>query len=152
MEYIVSYDGCRNSRNRWSSRFTYMHDDRWTPPTKASQWCGIFMFSLICAWTNGAANNRGTGDFRCNRAHYDVTVMRKGILYCIYCYYSDKWIMRFQGRDPRVPTFPLAIENNDLWNTFNLCYLCFIYTSFKSIEISLHHYCDLHALTGCFCW
>ena len=33
------------------------------------------MFSLIWAWTNGWVNNRNTGDFRCNRAHYDVTVM-----------------------------------------------------------------------------
>ena len=33
------------------------------------------IFSLICAWTNSWANNRDTGDSRCHRSHYDVTVM-----------------------------------------------------------------------------
>ena len=35
------------------------------------------MFSLLCAWTNGWANNRDAGDMRAkhHRAHYDVTVM-----------------------------------------------------------------------------
>ena len=40
------------------------------------QWCGALMFSLICAWTNGWANNRDAGDLRCHRAHYDVPVMK----------------------------------------------------------------------------
>ena len=39
------------------------------------QWHGALMFYLICAWTNGWANNRDAGDLRCHRAHYDVTVM-----------------------------------------------------------------------------
>ena len=34
------------------------------------------MFSLICPWTNGWANNRGASDLKRHRAHYDVTVMR----------------------------------------------------------------------------
>ena len=45
----------------------------WIPLTKASDaelWC-----FFICAWTNGWVNNRGAGDLRRNRAHYDVTVM-----------------------------------------------------------------------------
>ena len=40
------------------------------------QWRGTLKFALICAWTNGWANNLDTGDLRCHRAHYDVTVMR----------------------------------------------------------------------------
>ena len=28
------------------------------------QWRGTLMFSLICPWTNGSANNRDAGDFR----------------------------------------------------------------------------------------
>ena len=32
------------------------------------------MFSLICTWTNGWANNQDAGDWRRNRTHYDVTV------------------------------------------------------------------------------
>ena len=39
------------------------------------QWRGALMFLLVCAWTNGSANNRDASDLRRNRAHYDVTVM-----------------------------------------------------------------------------
>ena len=39
------------------------------------QWRGALMFSVICAWTNGWANTRYTGDLRRHRAHYDVTAM-----------------------------------------------------------------------------
>ena len=39
------------------------------------QWRGALMFSLICAWTNGCANNLDAGDLTCHRACYDVTVM-----------------------------------------------------------------------------
>ena len=34
-----------------------------------------FDVSLICAWTNGWANNRDAGNLRHRRAHYEVTVM-----------------------------------------------------------------------------
>ena len=39
------------------------------------QWRGALMLSLICTWTNGWVNNRGTGDFRRHRPHYNFTVM-----------------------------------------------------------------------------
>ena len=39
------------------------------------QWRGALMFSLICAWTNGGANNRNAGDLRHHRVCYDATVM-----------------------------------------------------------------------------
>ena len=39
------------------------------------QWRGALMSSLICAWTNGWANNADAGDLRRYRAHYDVTVV-----------------------------------------------------------------------------
>ena len=39
------------------------------------QWCGAWMFSIICALTNGWENHRDAGDLRRHRAHYDVTVM-----------------------------------------------------------------------------
>ena len=39
------------------------------------QWRGALMFSLICAWTNIAANNRNNGDLRCYCVHYVVTLM-----------------------------------------------------------------------------
>ena len=34
------------------------------------------MFSLICAWTNGWANNRDAGNLRRHRAHYGVIVTK----------------------------------------------------------------------------
>ena len=39
------------------------------------QWRGALMFSLICVWINGWANNREAGDLRHYRTHYDVIVM-----------------------------------------------------------------------------
>ena len=39
------------------------------------QWRGALMFSLIYAWINNRVNNRGAGDLRRYRAHYDVIVM-----------------------------------------------------------------------------
>ena len=43
------------------------------------QWRGVWMFSLICAWTNDWGNNRDTGDLRRHRAYYDVTVMSRSL-------------------------------------------------------------------------
>ena len=48
---------------------------RWIPRTKAMQWHGALMFSLICAWINTWANNGEAGDLSRHRAHYDVIVM-----------------------------------------------------------------------------
>ena len=48
---------------------------RWIPLTKAMQWCGALMFSLICTWTNSWVNNGDAGDWRRHRAHYDVIAM-----------------------------------------------------------------------------
>ena len=49
----------------------------WSPVNspRKGPWRGALMFSLICTWTNGWANNRGAGDLRNQRAHYDVIVM-----------------------------------------------------------------------------
>ena len=55
-----------------------IHWWRVDPPHKG-QWRGALMFSLICVWTNGWANNRDAGDLRHHRAHYDATVIN-----CIY--------------------------------------------------------------------
>ena len=39
------------------------------------QWHRALVFPLICAWTNGWANNRDADDLRRHRAHYDAIVM-----------------------------------------------------------------------------
>ena len=51
-----------------------IHRSQLDSPHKG-QWRGALMFSLICAWTNGWANNQDVGDLRRHRARYDVTVM-----------------------------------------------------------------------------
>ena len=45
------------------------------------QWRRALLFSLICAWTNGWANNRYAGDLTHHRAHYDVVVMCVNVCY-----------------------------------------------------------------------
>ena len=49
-------------------------DHRWIPLTRDSVVASL-MFSLICAWTIGWANDRDAGDLRRYRAHYDVHVI-----------------------------------------------------------------------------
>ena len=39
------------------------------------RWRGAYMFSLVCVWTNGWANNRDAGNLRGHHVHYGVTVM-----------------------------------------------------------------------------
>ena len=39
------------------------------------QWHGVLMFSLICTWINGWANNWDAGDLRCHHTHYDITAI-----------------------------------------------------------------------------
>ena len=43
------------------------------------QLSGALMFSLICVWINGWANNREAGDLRRYCAHYDVIVMKNDV-------------------------------------------------------------------------
>ena len=45
------------------------------------QWRGALIFSLICAWIKSWVNNRGAGDLRRHRAHYDVIVVQCVIQY-----------------------------------------------------------------------
>ena len=47
-------------------------DDQWI---HKGQWRWALTLSLICAWSNGWANNRDTGDLKRHRAHYVATVM-----------------------------------------------------------------------------
>ena len=44
------------------------------PPTKASD-AKFWFFLWFAPWINGWVNNRGAGDLRLLRAHYDVIVM-----------------------------------------------------------------------------
>ena len=44
------------------------------------QWRGALVFSLICGWSYGRADNRDPGDLS-NRARYDATVMKCLLLF-----------------------------------------------------------------------
>ena len=55
-------------------------------------WCWALMFSLICAWINGWVNNREAGDLRCNRAHYDITVIELDCACAIWCTHFVPWV------------------------------------------------------------
>ena len=76
------------------------------------QWRGALMFSLICVWASGWANNRDAGDLRHHRAHYDVTVMPlPTLLHRLICYTQQRPIIT-QGAcppPPPPPPPPLAI-------------------------------------------
>ena len=44
------------------------------------QWSGALMFSLICAWTNNWAHNRGVSNLRCHQTHNDVIIIGKSMM------------------------------------------------------------------------
>ena len=50
------------------------------------QWRGALMFSLVCAWINGWANDREASDLKRHLAHYDVTVMNTMMLVVVVIY------------------------------------------------------------------
>ena len=67
-------------------------DHPWIPLHKC-QWRGALMFSLICAWTNGWANNWDAGDLRRHLAHYVAIVM--GVAFTSILKKNDRVIKRF---------------------------------------------------------
>ena len=102
------------------------------------QWRWALMFSLICAWTNGWANNRGAGDFRRHRAHYEVTVI-----------FLSTTIARIISRIDRFYEMLLlfAMENKNVAIQNVTCYWsCYIYAleyryvsiKAKSLKFQMH--------------
>ena len=64
------------------------------------QWRGALMFSLICAWINGLANNRDGGHLGRQRAHYDVTVMylfHHWLWWWLFAWFSLRNSLHFDG-------------------------------------------------------
>ena len=71
------------------------------------QWRGALMFSLIPAWINGWANNREAGDFRRNRAHYDVIVIISRTM-------TDGSVSSLgldESNSPTIPNYPRASKS-----------------------------------------
>ena len=71
---IMWYTGIPAQRKYWPF-VRGIHRSPVNYPHKANDAHGALMLSLICAWTNGWANNRDAGNLRQHPAHYDVTVM-----------------------------------------------------------------------------
>ena len=77
------------------------------------QWRGALVFSLICAWINGWANNRDTGDLRRHSAHYDgsslfvtpipdATAMLTLERITIFCFWAEANISSFKDGSPDI--------------------------------------------------
>ena len=60
-----------------------------------SLWRWNLMFSLICAWTNGWASNRGTGDLRHHRTLYDVLSCSYSLY--VFVYWPFKSVPLYPG-------------------------------------------------------
>ena len=76
------------------------------------QWRGALMFSLIFAWTNDWVNNRGAGDLRRHRAHYDVIVMILEVgSFCIELIFSlNKLVLRHRACLRNYKTTPMGAD------------------------------------------
>ena len=94
LELLISVNHCNLFENRMPADFIHLHDGvikwkhfpRYWPFVRGihrsavnsphkGQSCRTLIFSLICAWINGWINNRGAGDLRRHRTHYDATLM-----------------------------------------------------------------------------
>ena len=61
---------------------------------------GALMFSFICVWKSGLANNREAGDLKRHHAHYDAIVMNWYRLLCICVW--NQWSFAFSEK--KIPT------------------------------------------------
>ena len=99
----------RNNYKLHNDAIKWKHFPRYWPFVRSpqkGQWRGALMFSLICAWTNGWANNRDAGDLRFHCAHYDVTAMElrswTGIRWYTYqCVSRWQWVGAWADRRDR---------------------------------------------------
>ena len=71
-----SLNTCSNSVHDDVIKWNYfcVTGSLWVDSPHKGQWRVDLMFSLICVWTNGWANNQDASNLR-HRAHYDVNVM-----------------------------------------------------------------------------
>ena len=74
--------GCHDDVIKWKHFLRYwplvreIHQSPVNSPHK-DQWRGVLMYSLICVWTNGWANNGEAAALGRHRAHYYIIVMVK---------------------------------------------------------------------------
>ena len=161
--YIETGPWCQASPDRiqgwtWRKKFmyheeviTWKHFPRYWPfvsgihrtpvdsPHKG-QWRGSLTFSVICASTN----NRGAGNLRRNRAHYDATVMRRALSPCQDNPASNKATIR-------IPTFPPPLNRMLSFDNFRCSqWREFLQNDNPSIPMSASKEC-LIVITLCVC-
>ena len=64
---------------QFQRNWTFARRIHWSPVNSPHRghWRGALIFSMICVWINGWANNREAGDLRRHRDHFDITVMNQ---------------------------------------------------------------------------
>ena len=108
----------------WFARL-YKHGDviKWKHPSVDSphkcQWRGALMFSLVCTWTNGWANNQDAGSFKHHRAYYKVTVM----------------VIQLLERCPKMES------DGEICCAADLCGKCMKYFCFRVFLAEVIHHC-----------
>ena len=112
------------------------------------QWHGALMFSLICVWINGWVNNRGAGDLRHHRTHYDVIVMYIGYLFVKvtfemltvhgqqHSFLTDKWMFLFFF-GTWTPNLRIHAKWSTIWGGF---WLILVLTRTKHVHKWQHHF------------
>ena len=78
------------------------------------QWRGALMFSFICAWINGWANNCEAGDLRCHCTHYDIIVKLfcQGLFLETTTHFGNSFrLSDFKGFNPSADSESHDVEN-----------------------------------------
>ena len=96
-----------------------------TSPLKG-QWRGALMFSLICAWISGWANDREAGDLRRHCANFDDAAMRRSEIpnviwtrkTCCNCCVYHHWHWCIRNILPRITYLNLSLATPQINNYF----------------------------------
>ena len=98
-----------------------IHRSPVTSPHKG-QWRGALMFSLICVWVNDWVSNRGAGDLRPHRSHYDVIEMSTKLLFTNTSSIEKKTvILCCETRCDLCARFCCAFCNGYIFHIFSSC-------------------------------
>ena len=113
------------------------------------QWRGALVSTLICAWINAWVNNRGAGDLRRHRTHYDVIVMCIMICWQTYDLYKFCILVCYSISIPfasiYIQTCSLVICllcSTFMLSALPLIYNCFIIWITTVIMIDYYDYID----------
>ena len=77
MDMSGTVSGWRNQMEAFSALLVFVRGVHWSPANSPhkGQWRGVFMLSMIYAWTHSWVSNRGAIGLRRHRAQHDVPVI-----------------------------------------------------------------------------